>query len=94
MSDHSDFCARHMWNTLTQGPCCQCMTGQQKLEYVQRQVRMAKIASGECMIQCPYCLSRVGKDGKPCCPTMGRAIAAVLEREDVVDILMEAASRN
>lgn len=93
MSDHSDFCARHMWNVLTQGPCCQCMNSAQKLDYVWRQMRMAKLDPEHCHIQCPYCLS-VGTDGKPCCGTMRKAMAAVLEREDVVGVMMEAANRN
>jgi hypothetical protein len=93
MSDHPDFCARHMWNVLTQGPCCQCMTSQQKLDYVWKQMRMAKLSPKNCHIQCPYCLSVV-TDGKPCCGVMRKAMAAVLEREDVVCVMMEAANRN
>lgn len=93
MNHHGAYCVRHAWNPLLLGPCCPCMTGQQKLEYVQQQMRKAKAAPDICHIQCPYCLSVI-KDGKPCCATMGRAMAAVLEREDVVDLMMEAAQRN
>lgn len=91
----TDFCARHMWNTITQGPCCQCMTPQQRLDYLWKQMRAARLLPDPAMakIQCPYCLSII-LQGKPCCETTRKAIAAILEREDVVHVMMEGASRN
>lgn len=92
--DHSQYCARHMWNIITQGPCCQCMTSEAKLAYVWEQVRLAKMAENPPALMCPYCLS-VAEDGsKPCCKTLGNAIAAILQREDVMQCVMEQANRN
>ena len=88
-----DYCARHAWNKFLNGPCCQCMSSDRKLEYVWEQMRKARLSPDICKIQCPYCLSVVG-DGKACCSTMSHAMAAVLEREDRVDLMMEAANRN
>ena len=72
------------------------MTGQQKLDYVWKQMREARSSPRDCLIQCPYCLSII-TDGKPCCDVIARAMAAILLRsviEDVVDLAMEAANRN
>jgi hypothetical protein len=93
MNHHGAYCVRHAWNPLTQGPCCQCMTGQQKLDYVWKQMREARLSPRDCLIQCPYCLSMI-TDGKPCCDVVARAMAAILAREDVVNLGMEAAQRN
>ena len=93
MNHNGAYCVRHMWNPLTQGPCCQCMTGQQKLDYVWKQMRDARLSPKDCVIQCPYCLSMI-TDGKPCCYVIARAMAAILAREDVVNLAMEAAQRN
>jgi hypothetical protein len=75
------------------------MTGQQKLDYVWKQMRDARdardarLSPKDCVIQCPYCLSMI-TDGKPCCDVIARAMAAILAREDVVNLAMEAAQRN
>jgi hypothetical protein len=69
------------------------MSGERKVDYVWEQMRKARISPEICKIQCPYCLSVVS-DGKPCCQTLGRAMAAILEREDHVEVMMEAANRN
>jgi hypothetical protein len=70
------------------------MTGQQKLDYVWKQMREARLSPKACLIQCPYCLSMITDDGKPCCDVVARAMAAILAREDVVNLGMEAANRN
>ena len=93
MNHNGAYCVLHAWNALTQGPCCQCMTGQQKLDYVWKQMREARLSPKDCLIQCPYCLSMI-TDGKPCCDVVARAMAAILAREDVVNLAMEAANRN
>ncbi len=89
MTEHVQYCARHMWNVLTQGPCCQCMTSEERLAYVWGQMRVRQE-----ILQCPYCLGTVAAGAKPCCKTMSHAIAAILEREDRVKLVMEAANRN
>ena len=93
MNHNGAYCVRHMWNPLTQGPCCQCMSGRQKLDYVWKQMRDARNAPELCLIQCPYCLKLI-TDGKPCCDTIRKAMAAILAREDVVNLAMEASNRN
>jgi hypothetical protein len=89
----SQYCVQHMWNTITQGPCCQCMTSQEKLAYVWGQMRHSG-PDEETMIQCPYCLSAIKIGDKPCCHTLSRAVAAILQREDVMRCVMEQANRN
>jgi hypothetical protein len=69
------------------------MSGQQKLDYVWKQMREARLSPKDCCIQCPYCLKMI-TDGKPCCDTIAKAMAAILAREDVVNLAMEAANRN
>jgi hypothetical protein len=88
-----NFCVRHAWDITQHGPCPQCMTSEQRLAYVWEQVRLAKLAvefgSNPKDIQCPYCLCGVPAGATPCCDTLGRAIAAILEREDVMQCVME-----
>jgi hypothetical protein len=56
-------------------------------------MREARLSPKDCVIQCPYCLSMI-TDGKPCCDVIARAMAAILAREDVVNLGIEAANRN
>lgn len=88
-----NFCIRHAWDTTQHGPCPQCMTGEQKLAYIWEQVRTAKLAqeleATAKYLQCPYCLCMIPPGGKPCCQTLGSAIAVILEREDVMQMVMQ-----
>jgi hypothetical protein len=51
------------------------------------------LSSKDFLIQCPYCLSMI-TGGKPCCDVVARAMAAILAREDVVNLAIESAQRN
>lgn len=90
----SDFCARHMWNTVTQGPCCQCMNSNERIAFVWEQMRTMWARAEHLPLQCPYCLSTVPVGADMCCPTMKRAVAAIAERENAVDKLMENIAKN
>ncbi len=94
MNDHADYCVRHMWNNLTQGPCTQCMNSEQKLAYVWAQMRNAMEDGEPIPMMCPYCMSVIQAGEKPCCPTMRNAIAAILEREDRMRLMTEAIRGN
>lgn len=91
---HSDFCARHMWNVLTQGPCCQCMSANEKIAYVWTQMRAMWATAEHVPLQCPYCLTVNAVGADLCCSTLKRCVQAVVEREDAVDGLMQKASLN
>ena len=90
----ADYCARHMWNLSTQGPCLQCMDSNEKLAFVWAQMREARAICEPSHLSCPYCLSFVEFGGIPCCVTMGRALAAILEREDRMRVAMGAYGSN
>ena len=83
-----------MWNTLTQGSCCQCMTSDEKIAFVWAQMRAMWAKHEHAPLQCPYCLcvNAVGAD--LCCKTLKRCVQAVVDRENMVDELMEKANRN
>lgn len=83
-----------MWNKLTQGPCCQCMTGNEKIAFVWTQMREMWAKKEHAPLQCPYCLvvNAVGAD--LCCMTLKRCVQAVVNRENMVDEMMEHANLN
>lgn len=90
----SDFCVRHMWNTLTQGPCCRCMDSNEKIAFVWTQMRAMWETGEHAPMHCPYCLRTVPVGDDMCCGTLRRAVRAITERENAVDGLMEQAARN
>ncbi len=89
-----DFCARHMWNTITQGPCCQCMTPNDKIAYVWGQMREMWKKAEHAPLMCPYCLTVNAVGAELCCPTLKRCVNAITERENAIDRLEEKVTRN
>ena len=87
--DHAQYCARHMWNTLTQGPCTQCMTSNEKIAFVWNQMRLMWARAEHLPLQCPYCMAVNAVDAELCCRTLKHCVKAITERENAVDALQQ-----
>jgi hypothetical protein len=94
MAEHSAFCARHMWNVLTQGPCCQCMSANEKIAYVWTEMRKMWAAGEHAPLMCPYCLTVNAVGAELCCTTLKRCVKAITERENAVDALQQKVAKN
>ena len=64
--------------------------GMEKLAFVREQMASMWADNMEKELSCPYCLSVVPVGAKVCCGTLERAVAAILEAQEVVDRLDKA----
>jgi hypothetical protein len=64
--------------------------GVEKLGFVREQMEAMWRERREKEMSCPYCLSVVPVGAKACCGTLERAVAAILQAQDVADKLETA----
>jgi len=64
--------------------------GVEKIAFVREQMASMWADNMEKELSCPYCLSVVPVGAKVCCGTLERAVAAILEAQEVVDRLDKA----
>lgn len=76
------------------------MTGEQKLEFLEKQIRAVRKGHSD-TIECPYCrCHNEAGDETPCCQTFLTAMWAILDRIELneqkehVERVMEQASKN
>ncbi len=75
------------------------MTGEQKIEYIAKQIRAAK-EDRQNSLNCPYCDSQNIEGNPLCCELFAKACAAILvnnwdkERADTAERIMEKVSQN
>jgi hypothetical protein len=70
------------------------MTPNERIAYVWNQMRAMWSKAEHVPLMCPYCLKMNAVGAELCCPTLKRAVQAIVERENAVDKLQEKASRN
>ena len=58
------------------------MTSEQKIAYVEKQIAACK-QGRQNSINCPYCDSQNIEGNPLCCDLLGRAVAAILIRQDM-----------
>ncbi len=66
------------------------MTSQEKFADVQRQCMAMWEQKKALDVHCPYCDATVKAGEPPCCPTLDKAIRAIIERAKTFDAGMNA----